>query len=310
MSPEQEAAFARLKSESAYAEFARTVIEVTGEDRARFLHNYSTNDINGLSPGSGCEAFFTSVQGKTLLHAFVFCHDDRFVIDASADQADQLLPHLQKYAMLDDVELTDRSAESKQWLLVGANAPAVLSQLGLSHPEEMLSHDSVGDLMVRRVPLASVPSFLLQTKGHSDLAERLSQTEAELIEQEVVEALRIEARFPKFGQDVTEDNLPQEVSRDAVAISFTKGCYLGQETVARIDAVGHVNKYLVAFESSESLQVGDELFAAGGGEKVVGHLTSVSEVNGKNTALGYLRRAAIESKSSIETASATLRLLD
>ena len=310
MSPDQEATFARLKSEVAYAELARTTIEVTGDDRARFLHNYCTNDINGLTPGNGCEAFFTSLQGKTLLHTFVFCHDDRFVLDASPDQADKLLPHLQKYALLDDVELADRSAESKQWLLVGAKSATVLSQLGLSPPEEMLSHETVGDVILRRVPLATVPSFLLQTNSDSDLADRLSQTEAELIDQEVVQALRIEARFPKFGQDVTDDNLPQEVSRDAVAISFTKGCYLGQETVARIDAVGHVNKYLVAFESSESLRVGDEVFEAGNREKVVGHLTSVSELNGKSSALGYLRRAVIEAKSSVETASATLRLLD
>jgi folate-binding protein YgfZ len=86
---------------------------------------------------------------------------------------------------------------------------------------------------------------------------------------------RIEAGVPLFGRDITADNLPQEIGRDQVAISFTKGCYLGQETVARIDALGHVNRQLVGvrFEGNEVPAVGTKLTAEG---KEVGQVTSAA----------------------------------
>jgi folate-binding protein YgfZ len=102
---------------------------------------------------------------------------------------------------------------------------------------------------------------------------------------------RIEAGTPLFGQDITEKNLPQEVARDALAISFTKGCYLGQETVARIDALGHVNQTLcgLRFAGPDSPPPGTELTID---DKVVAHVTSAafSPRLGGPLALGYVRR--------------------
>src|SRR5690606_20586101 len=108
---------------------------------------------------------------------------------------------------------------------------------------------------------------------------------------EVIEVMRIENGAPLYGVDITPENLPQEVARDAEAIHFKKGCYLGQETVARIDALGHVNKLLVQVKFPADAQVspGDELLV---GEKKAGRVTSVCDspaVNGQ-LALAYVRR--------------------
>jgi folate-binding protein YgfZ len=108
---------------------------------------------------------------------------------------------------------------------------------------------------------------------------------------EAFEAARIEAGFPMFGHDITENNLPQEVSRNGRAISFTKGCYLGQETVARIDALGHVNKTLVGLRYlvSQVPKVGATIL---NGDEPVGTVTSAtwSPKHEAPMALGYIRR--------------------
>ena len=105
------------------------------------------------------------------------------------------------------------------------------------------------------------------------------------------DAARIEWGFPLFGQDITDKNLPQEVARDDRAISFVKGCYLGQETVARIDALGHVNRRLVGvnFSGQQVLDIGEELFAD---EAAVGTITSAcySPQLKAPLALAYVRR--------------------
>ena len=146
MSPDELAkALALLKTGVAFAEVAsRTLIEVSGDDRTRFLHNVCTNDINALAVGDGCEAFLTSVQGKTLLHCFVFCEEDRLIIDASPGHADAVVPHLTKYALIDDIDLKDRSSDARQLLVLGQTAEQTLKQLGLPTPATMLSHVKVG----------------------------------------------------------------------------------------------------------------------------------------------------------------------
>src|SRR4029453_1620592 len=100
------------------------------------------------------------------------------------------------------------------------------------------------------VEYADTISFFLQVARSdvSRLITALLDSGAALCGTDAVETARIEAGFPLFGRDITDDNLPQEVGRDAKAISFTKGCYLGQETVARIDALGHVNRSLVGLK--------------------------------------------------------------
>ena len=115
----------------------------------------------------------------------------------------------------------------------------------------------------------------------------LSQSDAEIngtaVPAEALEMLRVEKRTPWFGRDIDDSNLPQELLRDDKAISFNKGCYLGQETVARIDAMGKVNRVLVPVSIDAELPVGSELVV---GDKAMGKLTSVAWSPSQNTWLG------------------------
>lgn len=236
----------------------RTQIELTGRDRVKFLHSFCTNDIKKLQPGEGCEAFVTNVNGKVLGHIFVFAERDSLWLESVAGAAATLLPHFDKYVITEDVRFTDRSAEFAEWLLAGPASTELLERLGLSvRSLPRYGHLSRGSdwlpwRSLRRVDWFGWPTWLLLVPlaQRAAVQQTLMQAGARLAEQGEVHALRIAAGFPIYGLDITEDNLAQEVGRTELAISFTKGCYLGQEPIARIDAMGHVNRQLCRLELS------------------------------------------------------------
>ncbi|REK11577.1 MAG: folate-binding protein [Planctomycetota bacterium] len=276
----------------------RTQIELAGGDRTTFLHNLCTADIKRLPLGAGTEAFVTSVQGKTLAHVFVFATPDTLVLDTVADQGETLLKHLDHYLITEDVTLTDRSNERRELLLAGPEAEAVLSKAcDVEVGEPRLSHslaEVAGQAVwVRRVDLTRPGGFLLSVPvaAADAFTATLVESGAVACGLAAFEAARIEAGVPWFGKDITDANLPQEVGRDALAINFVKGCYLGQETVARIDALGHVNKMLVGLRFSGS-DVPPPGTALTSGDATVGSVTSASYSPALSAplALGYVRR--------------------
>ena len=276
----------------------RTQIELTGADRATFLHNLCTNDIKKLTPGQACEAFFTNVQGKILAHGYVLCYDERLVFDTVADQAEAILAHLDRYLIREDVVLMDRSAEQRQWLLAGQRCSQVLESLAAgSLSEQAMRHSQISlagcDISRRRLEFAGRNSLLLSCPAEraEEVEKALQAAGATLCGAEAAEILRVEAGTPLYGRDISDKNLPQELARDDRAISFTKGCYLGQETVARIDALGHVNRYLVGLRiAGETIPPAGSAISAG--EKTVGEITSAvySPRLAAPLALAYVRR--------------------
>jgi folate-binding protein YgfZ len=260
----------------------RTQIELSGADRATFLHNLCTHDIRGLTVGAGCEAFLTSVQGKTLAHVLVFAGPETLVIDTVGGQGEAILQHLDHYLVSEQVVLVDRSADWSEWLLAGPGAEPLLARLcDAALPTAPMSHAEVQvagrRAWPRRVEMTPAGGFLINALREDAAAIRAALVEAGAAEcsPEAFEPARIEQGFPWFGKDISPANLPQEVGRDPLAISFVKGCYLGQETVARIDALGHVNKLLVGlrFAGSTVPELGSELRA---GDKTVGQVTSAA----------------------------------
>ncbi|MCA9213613.1 MAG: folate-binding protein YgfZ [Planctomycetales bacterium] len=273
----------------------RTRIEVSGSDRASFLHNFCTNDIKKLTPGEGCEAFFTNVQGKTICHGFLFAQDDSIVIDTVADQGEFLVTHLDRYLITEDVKLADRSSEFATLAVGGPTLPAVLERLGLSVPEKYCQHRAgiVADATVSifRVNVTSdISCFLtLAAQRVEAVVNVFLEFGAEHCDETAFTLARVRNGFPEFGADVTNANLPQEVDRDTLAISFTKGCYLGQETVARLDALGHVNRILrrVSIDcSSGPPQPQDKILFDG---KEIGWFGSVVCSGEHHEAFAYLR---------------------
>ena len=279
------------------------MIKVRGNDRHTFLHNLCTNDVKSLTPGSGCEAFFTNVQGKTLCHALLFCLEEAVWISTDPQLADQLLPHLDKYLIREDVQLVDKTSELNTYLLAGPKATTIAEQTLETKLSEPLQHrPSLAD---PNVIIGNGPfGILVFAPADSDVSELLVEKGALLVGSDTIELARLEAKFPASGRDITLENLPQEIDRDKLAISFTKGCYLGQETVARIDALGRVNKQLVSlkFDGSDVPEVGTELVLE---EKNVGTVTSAcwSPKLECPIALGFVRCEAIEKQATLSSTS-------
>lgn len=281
----------------------RVLVEAAGADRAKSLHNLATQDIKRLAPGRGAETFVTSPQGKTLGYWTVLVADETLILRSDGPAWEHLQPHIAKYAMFDDSTWTDRTADTFELHLAGPDLLPLWNALELRlPPTEDYSHFAVtasdGEVrFVREAPLGVAGVTILGPAATRDawterLADVGSRFGIEHLTDEARDALRIAAGTPVFGRDVTPDNLPQEVDRDSRAISFVKGCYLGQETVARIDALGHVNKVLrrVSIHSTDLPPVGSKLEADG---KAIGTITSAAAdpTSAGVIALAYVRAA-------------------
>ena len=301
---------------------SRTQIEVTGRDRATFLHNLSTNEIRKLPVGSGCEAYFCDARGHIQAHAFIYCQAESLVIDSVPGASASLLPHLDRYLIREDVQLVDRTTEWCQLLVAGARSGELIRQLTGLDPAAMPCPLAIAtatldgiDVQVRRHDYAG-PCFSIvgRIEGAPAILSAVVAAGATPSVKTAVEAVRIAAGSPSFGIDITPRNLPQEVARDARTISFVKGCYLGQETVARIDALGHVNRLLCGLRCVGSEESSDSQFAPGAtltvDGKQVGEVTSTSRSARLGTiGLGYVRRENAAPGSRLESASSAVEVV-
>jgi tRNA-modifying protein YgfZ len=289
--------YAALTHGAGVADLPRSLVALRGRDRATLLHKFCTQDVLGKQPGEGGEAFICNVQGKIVAYVYFFVGDDEILLDSAPGQGEAIIRHLDRYVITEDVTFHDRSAERGVVLLAGPQAAGWLPELApYGHapwPLADATTDGELDVAVRRAPLAGNDGYFLETARESAgrVCDHFAALGARLCSAAAVEMVRLEAAAPLYGVDITVENLPQEVQRDAVAINFRKGCYLGQETVARIDALGHVNKLWtpVKFPPAAELAPGSDLTA---GEKVVGRVTSAawSPRHGGPLALAYVRR--------------------
>ena len=220
-----------------------SVVRLYGEDRTIFLHNMCTNEIKALPSGKCCEAFFTDVKGKILAHAIVLIFDEYLELLTVPGQAEGIIAHLERYIIREDVKLEDQSDKICWSLVFGKQSEKINNSSQLAFPTNMLE----------------TPSYLVPAS-----AEEIAKGSGDscvLIEESIWNTLRIEASYPFFGVDFDSANLPQEIARDELAIHFNKGCYLGQETVSRIDALGHVNRHLcrLKFASGDIPELGTKL---------------------------------------------------
>lgn len=221
-----------------------TSVTFAGKDRQTFLNNFCTNEVKKLTAGQSCEAFITNVKGRTIGYGLVDCRADEVAFITVPGQAAALLPHFDRYIIREDVQLSDTSA-ARAYFYFGADPQLPIGR--------WIAWDLLGRVTGGLLEVATEVAELIHG---AEVAGDYSKCDLPAFE-----ALRIEAGTPLFGMDFNDSNLPQEIGRDRQAISFTKGCYLGQETVARIDALGHVNQQLagVRFDGSSLPAPGVEL---------------------------------------------------
>lgn len=295
----------------------RTQIEMSGRDRATLLHGLCTNDIKRLAPGRGCEAFLTNVQGKVAGYVYVFCCDESIVLETSPGQAEKIIGGIERYIVREKVTMRDRSSDWPELLLAGPQAEALVSRsFQVELPSEMFSHREIRwrdrEISIRRVPFVSPHCFLISGDA-SCLPELWSEFDKAGIAQcnaDTLETLRVESGSPLFGRDISEANLPQEIGRTATSISFRKGCYLGQETVARLDAMGHVNRQLMGlrFPGPDAPPAGTELKVE---DKVAAHITSIvwSPQLQAPLALAFVRRGFDSPGATLQSDYGTCEVL-
>lgn len=283
-----------------------SLIEVRGEDAATIVNNLTTNQVKELRPGQGRESFVTDVRGKTLGHVCMYRDEAIIRMIGPAGQSEAVATHVDKYTIREDATpcVLDGDFEA----IVLSPPAAALLQICLQDgvelrcvetdfagtPVHALGTRWLGDGTVVLVfapdAAKSVASAVLAQLGEAGCSEAALGTEVTFHDE------RTRVGFPWYGIDLDQTNLPQEADRDDVAISFTKGCYLGQETVARLDALGQVQKKLVRWSISGGIpQVGTTLESDG---KKVARLTSISALQPDDVvAIGFARRSHFEAGS-------------
>ena len=241
---------------------ARGRILARGRDRARLLHNVTSNEVKKMMPGSGCYAFLLSPQGRIQADLHLLCFDDRILIETASELREKVLQHIRRYIIADQVELEDVTAQTGEIALEGPGAAATLAALNAPNPGADYAHLTWGEATVASMSLTGQPGFRIF--GGGDILSRLALAGAKPATEDDLRQVRIENGRPRYGEDIRENHLPQE-TQQMHAVSFTKGCYLGQEIVERIRAQGHVNKKLVRIEidASEPPPAGTKLTVDG-----------------------------------------------
>lgn len=270
-----------------------------GEDACRFLHGQCTNDVARLQLGEGCYACFLTHKGKVRGDAVIYRLPEGLGIELDSEHADALRQSLEKFIIADDVQIEDVTRTIKQGCVLGPKAPAFLQQHfpNADLPTKlyqcaMQKGDWTGNVGICLTLRADVPSYELFA-AETDFANVWPDLVAKgpTLDTATLDTLRIEAGIPKFGVDMDENTIPIEAGLESRAISYTKGCYVGQEVISRIHSLGHVNRHLCKLRlgGDELPKPADKIQVDG---KDIGHVTSVvqSPKYGAGLALGYVRR--------------------
>jgi folate-binding protein YgfZ len=302
----QASQLAALLQEAGIARLDQTGwIRVTGGDRVRWLNGMVTNAIQQLKPGEGNYNFLLSVQGRIQGDATIFAEPDALLIETASSQVPTLMTLLDRFIIMDDVELADVTAEQSGLLVAGPQAASLLAKIGLN-PEDLAplttrtTSWNTANVTLIHAHSPLVPKFELWATPETTqkLATALANEGAPLCEPQSLEWLRLLEGTPLFGTDIRDRELPQETGQTR-ALHFAKGCYLGQEIVERIRSRGNVHRTFGAFRLDGNPPAAGSLLEADG--KQVGELTSVAAIplpgsvdDPLQLGLGYVRREALD----------------
>jgi tRNA-modifying protein YgfZ len=268
----------------------RGKLALTGSQAKEFLQGQLTNDIEALSAGHGCYAAFLTHKGKMLGDLRVLDVGGELLLSCERVALQPLFNMIRRFKLGSDVELHKRTLEMGELSLIGPDARPIAGADGLGAQE----HDNV------RAEIGGHPVVLVATDVGLDVfceAERTEGVRGALLAagasegtEEAAEILRVELGRPRYGLDIDENVIPQEAGLNERAVSFEKGCYVGQETVARLFYRGKPNRHLRGLRLSEPVEAGTVLRL---GEKEVGRVTSpVSSPSFGPIALALVRREA------------------
>lgn len=277
---------------------SRTLLGVEGPRAAEMLAGLVSNDLASLTPPAAQYAFVLNAKGRPIADPRVILLGDRVVLDVASASVPALAEHLSRFLPPRFAKLTEPEGLSRLSLL-GPDAEGVLAGLipdvkpAELPPLGVAVTGAPAPIVVVRREAIEGPGFDLygefgQGSLTEDLREAVVRAGGSAVSEEAYDIWRVERGIPVYGLDISLENLPQETGQEGRAISLTKGCYTGQEVVARIHYRGHVNRVLRGLRCSEPLVAGMELRA---GERRTGHVTSaVASPTFGHIALGYVRR--------------------
>src|SRR5829696_81170 len=275
----------------------RGKLALTGAEAKEFLHGQVTNDIEALEPGRGCYAAFLTHKGKMLGDLRILHLGEELFLDTERVALQELFNMIRRYKLGRDVELHKRTVERALLSLVGPAARVVGSA----------EHDNVRD------EIGGVPVSLVRTDVGTDVicdAGRAAEVKAALgvpeVDEAVAEIVRVESGRPRYGIDLDDSVIPQEAGLNERAVNFEKGCYVGQETVARLHWRGKPNRHLRGLRLSRPAEHGDPLTL---GERAVGQVGTACESPTLGAvALAIVRREAAPGDQLVvgEAATATV----
>src|SRR5690349_13593678 len=220
-----------LRDASAWFDLsARGKIVATGDDRARFLHAMTTNQVQELKPGEGCYAFFLNPQGRILGDVNLFCRAEDLLLDVEPETRTPLYQHLDKYIIADDVALEDATDRIATLALEGPQALDLAARIGAPVPGKPWAWADWNGVMVARLSSTGAPGlhFYAPLDQKAKLIETLRKAGAVEADAAAVRTVRMEHFQPRYGEDIFDATLTQE-TQQMHAVSFTKGCYIGQE---------------------------------------------------------------------------------
>ncbi|MHC5675624.1 CAF17-like 4Fe-4S cluster assembly/insertion protein YgfZ [Nostoc sp.] len=273
-------------------------IKVSGDDRLNFLHNQSTNNFQILKPGQGCDTVFVTSTARTIDLVTAYVKEDAIILLVSPNRRQFLMEWLDKYIFFaDKVELSDITEDTNTFSLIGPESDAVLEKLDIG---ELIGQPHGSHKVYTIAPAEGVqiavgsglasPGYTL-TFPYTDKAtvwNKLLEAGAVEMSDRAWDALRILQGRPAPDAELTDDYNPLEVGLWQT-ISFNKGCYIGQETIARLNTYKGVKRHLLGIRLSAPASVGSAIAV---GDEKVGKLTSYIETSDGYFGLGYIRSKA------------------
>jgi tRNA-modifying protein YgfZ len=258
---------------------SRGKLDVTGPDAADFLQGQVTNDVLALEPGSGCYAALLDPKGHIRADMRILSAGPADLwLDTEPQAVEEVLGHLRMYRIGRQVEISDRTPERGILSLIGPGAGDLAARVtagaALPAAEHEWTDAQAAGAPVRMVATGVGIDLLAAAPRIEALRAALLEAGAQEIAPEAAEILRVERGLPRHGVDMGSENLPGEAGIVERAVSFTKGCYVGQEPVARMYHRGRPNRHLRGLRLAAPVPAGEALVA---GEREVGRLTSVAD---------------------------------
>jgi folate-binding protein YgfZ len=280
-------------------------LRVSGGDRLRWLAGMLTNGIQQQELGTGSYNFILNAQGRIQGDCYAYVREEDVLLQTSAEQVQPMMTLLDRFIIMDDVELTDVSAD---WYGIGVAGPKAVEMLAAAslgvdgmQSLQLRTHESKSMLIAAYSP--TVPRFEVWCNSSAEAAavrSKLITAGAAECSAEAIEDLRILSGIPRYGTDIRDKDLPQETAQTR-ALNFNKGCYIGQEIVERIRSRGAVHRTFTGFLIEGELPAAGTALELDG--KAAGEITSAAVIplkqGEKKLALGYVRREALVQKKSL-----------